>query len=55
MQGADRAISSVGDQALQEAKQLASTTAEAGKWSTLIAKAQKDKVTAVKKWVTLKS
>ena len=41
----DMAISSVGNQAMEKAKAIASTKVEAGKWSTLVAKAQYDKET----------
>ena len=55
MQAADRAISSAGEQALQEARHLALTKAEAAKWSTLVSKAQKDKSSSEQKWEALKS
>ena len=55
MQVTNMAISSVDDQAIQKAKQIASTTIEAGKWSTLVAKAQRDKGADEKKWTILKT
>ena len=55
MQIAEKAISSVGEQALQKANQIASITDEAAKWSTFVSKAQRDKVTIDKKYETLKS
>ena len=55
MQVTDKAISSAGAQALQEAKQLALTKAKAAKWSTLVSKAQKEKSSTKIKWESLKS
>ena len=49
------AISSVGDQAIQKAKQIASNTVEVGKCSTLVTKALHDEGAAKKKWTTLKT
>ena len=54
VQVVEMTISSIGDQALQKAKKIASTTTETGKWTTLIAKAQRDKGVAKKKWATIK-
>ena len=48
------AISSFGNQAMQKAKLIASTTVEAGKWSTLVAKAKRDKGTTEQKLTALK-
>ena len=55
MQVAEMAISSVGNQAMLKAKQIASTTVEVGKWSNLVAKAPHEKGTAEQKWTTLKT
>ena len=55
MQVAEMAISSIGNQAMRKAKQITSTTVEAGKWSTLVAKTQHDKRTTEQKWTTLKT
>ena len=49
MKPTDKAISFVGEQALQEARQLALTKAEAAKWSTLVSKAKKDKSSSEQK------
>ena len=54
MQVVEMAISSIGNQAMQKAKQIASTIAEARKWFTLFAKAQHDRGVTDKKWTTLK-
>ena len=55
VQAANRAISSTGEQALQEARHLASTKAEAAKWSTLVLKSHKDKSSTEQEWETLES
>ena len=55
MKVANMVIFSVGNQALEKAKVLASTKVEAGKWSTLVAKAQRDKETTKRKWTALKN
>ena len=52
---ADPAISNVGNQAIQKTKLIASTKVEAGKWTTLVVKAQRDKEIIKYKWNTLKS
>ena len=43
MKVADQTISNIGTQAMQKGKALASTKVEAGKWSTLVAKAQRNR------------
>ena len=54
MKAVDKAISSAGEQALSETRQLASSKADAAKWTRLIAKAQKDQSTSEQKWEALK-
>ena len=55
MKIADMAISSVGDQAMQKAKLIASTNITAGILSTLVAKVQCDKETIEQKCTALKT
>ena len=55
MKAADKAISSAGEQALSEARQLALSKPEAAKWFTLVSKDQKDKSSFEQKWEALKS
>ena len=54
MKAADKAISSAGEQALSETRQLALSKAEAAKWTKLVSKAQKDKSSSEQKWEALK-
>ena len=54
MMAADKAISSAGEQALSETRQLALSKAEAAKWTKLVLKAQKDKSSSEQKWEALK-
>ena len=55
MKVAELAISNIGNHAIKKAKVIASTKVEAGKWSTLVAKAQRDKETTNQKWKDLKN
>ena len=51
----DMATFSIGNQVMQKAKLIASTKVKAGRWSALVAKAQRDKETTEQKWVALKT
>ena len=46
IKAADKAISSAGEQALSEIRQLSLSKADAAKWTKLVAKAQKDQSTS---------
>ena len=50
---ANLAIFEVGNHAMQKAKHIASLKPEAGRWSTLMAKARCDKEATEKKWKAL--
>ena len=51
----DKAISFTGEQAISEAKQLATSKADAANWAKLVSRAKKDRSTSEQKWEALKS